>query len=194
MLDMILCKKFPFLELQGKLPCPQKPSRNSSHQSNTSNPKHPFHFINTYICIIFKSVWRSSTVSKMTRIYAGRSAVQILAGAIELSIFQNIQTSSSTQPASKSMKSSFFSGSKVASADSRTTHICLEPSLQISGAISPLNLSPSMAHSVTTLFYLNLLPMYISLKRTHPFWSYKGTFLYITFPLHAHYMTHLFNL
>jgi len=90
----------------------------------------------------------------MTRIYAGRSAVQILAGAIELSIFQNIQTSSSTQPASKSMKSSFFSGSKVASADSRTTHICLEPSLQISGAISPLNLSPSMAHSVTTLFTL----------------------------------------
>jgi len=89
---------------------------------------------------------------------------------------------------------SFFSGSKVASADSLTTHIRLEPSFQISGAIPPLNLSPSMAHIGTTLFYPNHLPLYISLNRSHPFWSYKGTFLYITFPLHSHYMTHLFHL
>ena len=40
----------------------------------------------------------------------------------------------------------FISGSKVASADSLTTHICIEPSLKISGAIPPLNLSPPMAH------------------------------------------------
>jgi hypothetical protein len=73
----------------------------------------------------------------------GRSGVQILAGARELSLFQNIQTSSSTHPASNS---SFFSGSKVASADSLTNHICLGPSLKISGAIPPLNLSASMAH------------------------------------------------
>jgi len=126
----------------------------------------------------------------MTRIYAGRSDVQILAEAIELSIVQNIQTSSSAHPASKF---SFFSGSKVASADSLTTHICLEPSLKISGATPPLNLSPSTAHSGTS-FYPNHLPLYISLKRSHPFWSYKGTFLYITFPLHSHYMTHLFHL
>ena len=26
------------------------------------------------------------------------------------------------------------------------------------------------------------------------FLVFKGTFLYITFPLHSHYMTHLFNL
>jgi len=89
---------------------------------------------------------------------------------------------------------SFFSGSNVASADSLTTHICIEQSLQISGAIPPLNLSPSMAHVGTTFFYPNHLPLYISLNRSHPFWSYKGTFLYITFPLHSHYMTHLSHL
>jgi hypothetical protein len=128
----------------------------------------------------------------MTCIYAGRSGVQILAQAKEQSALQNIKTSSSTHPASNSMKTnhSFFSGSKVASADSLTTHNHLEPTLKISGAIPPLNLSPSMAHIGTTLFYLHLLPLYISLNRSHPFWSYKGTFLYITYPLHAQYMTH----
>jgi len=77
---------------------------------------------------------------------------------------------------------SFFSGSKVARADSLTTIICLEPSSQISGATPPLNLSPSMAHSGTTLFYLHPLPMHISLKKSHPFWPHKGTIFYITFP------------
>jgi hypothetical protein len=77
----------------------------------------------------------------------------------------------------------------VVRADSLITHIHLQPSLKISGAIPPLNLSPSMAHAGTS-FYPNHLPLYISLKRKHPFWSYKGTFLYITFPLHSHYMTH----
>ena len=86
-----------------------------------------------------------------------------------------------------------FSGSNVASAGSLSTHICLEPSLKVSGAITPRNLSPSTAHSGTS-FYPNHLPLYISLNRSHPFWSYKGTFLYITFPLHSHYMTHLFHL
>jgi len=86
-----------------------------------------------------------------------------------------------------------FSGSNVASAGSLSTHIHLKPSLKISGAIPPHNLSPSTAHSGTS-FYPNHLPLYISLNRSHPFWSYKGTFLYITFPLHSHYMTHLFHL
>jgi len=36
--------------------------------------------------------------------------------------------------------------------------------------------------------------MYVSLKRSHPFWSYKGTFLYITYLLQALYMTQLFHL
>ena len=86
-----------------------------------------------------------------------------------------------------------FSGSNVASAGSLSTHIHLKPSLKISGGIPPCNLSPSMAHSGTS-FYPNHLPLNISLNRSHPFWSYKGTFLYITFPLHSHYMTHLFHL
>jgi hypothetical protein len=109
MLDMIQYKKFPSTELQEKLPCPQKPSTNSCDESHSFNPKLPFHFINTDFCIIFKSVSGSSIVSKMTKIYAGRSGVQILAGAIELSIVQNIQISSSTHSASISMKSRAFS-------------------------------------------------------------------------------------
>jgi hypothetical protein len=47
-----------------------------------------------------------------------------------------------------------------------------------------------MAHIGTPFFYLSLLPMYISLNRSQSFWSYKGTFLYITDLSHAHYMTH----
>ena len=132
-----------------------------------------------------------SIISTVTRIYTRRYRVQILWETEELSLLQNIQTSSSTQPASHS---SYFSGSKVARADTLTTHICLQPSLKISGAIPPLNLSPSVAHIGTTLFYPTLLPMHITLNRSHPFWSYKGRFLYITHPLHAHYMNHLFHL
>ena len=79
---------------------------------------------------------------------------------------------------------SFFSGSKVARADNLTTHICLGPSLKISGATPPQNLPASMAQSGTTLFYLNLLPMYIFLNRSHHFWSYTGTF----YTLHTTYM------
>jgi hypothetical protein len=107
MLDMILYKKFPSAELQGKLPCPQKPSTNSCHESNSSNPKLPFCFINTDFCFIFKSV-SGSTVST-TQIYAGRSGVQILPGAMKLSVLQNIQTNSRIHPASNSMKSRAFS-------------------------------------------------------------------------------------
>ena len=168
MLDMTYYKKFPFTELQGKLPYPQTPSRNSWHESNASNPKLPFHFINTDFCIFCKSVC-GSIFSTMTSIYTGRSGVQILAETTELSLLKNLQTSSSAHPASNS---SSFSGSEVASGDSPTTHIRLEPSLKISRALPPVNLSPSMAHIGTTLFYLYLLPMYISLKRSRPFWSY----------------------
>jgi hypothetical protein len=171
MLDMIYYKKFPFTEHQGKLPFSEKPSRNSCHGSKTSNPILQSQFINTDFHRFFKPAC-GSILSTMTWIYAGRSGVQISAEARELSFLQNIQTSSSTHPASNS---SFFSGSKVASAGSLTTHICLEASLKISGAIPPLNLSACMAHIGTTKFYLYLLPMYISVKRSHPFWSYKAT-------------------
>jgi hypothetical protein len=45
----------------------------------------------------------------MIQIYAARSGVQILAARRELSPVQNIQTSSSTHPASNSMKTRGFS-------------------------------------------------------------------------------------
>jgi hypothetical protein len=79
---MIYYNKFPFTDLQGKLLCSEKPSRNSCHESN--KPNISTHFINMDICIIFKSVC-GSTVSTMTRIYTGGSGVQILAEARELS-------------------------------------------------------------------------------------------------------------
>jgi len=44
----------------------------------------------------------------MTRIYTGRYGVQILAEARELYFHQNIQTSSSTNPAFNSMKTTAF--------------------------------------------------------------------------------------
>jgi len=58
--------------------------------------------------MIFKSVW-STTVSTITRIYAGRSAVQFLAEAREVFHHQNIQTTSSAHPACNSMKTTAFS-------------------------------------------------------------------------------------
>jgi hypothetical protein len=92
-------------------------------------------------CIIFKSVC-GSTVTTVTRIYNGRYGVQILTEAKELSILQYIQNSSSThtvspKPTPLNENHSFFTGGKVAIADSLTTHIHLEPSLKISGAITP---------------------------------------------------------
>ena len=126
----------------------------------------------------------------MTRIYTGISRVQILVGARGISLLQIIQIRSITQPANYS----FFSSSTVASLHSLTTRIRLESCLKNSVAIPPTNLSLSMAHSVTILFYLNFIPMYISLKKLHSFWSYKGTFSHTNYLLHAHYMTHLFHL
>jgi hypothetical protein len=99
---MIHYKKFLFTEFQGKLPRSEKPSRNSCHESNTSYPNLPSHFINMNFYITCKSAW-GSIVSTVTRIYYGQYGVQILAGVKDLSFFQNIQTSSSTPPASNSM-------------------------------------------------------------------------------------------
>jgi hypothetical protein len=77
-------------------------------ESNTSNPNLQFHFINMSFGIIFKSVW-VTIFSTVTRIPTERSEVQILAEARELSLLQNIQTSSSTYPASNPMKTTSFS-------------------------------------------------------------------------------------
>ena len=108
----------------------------------TSNPNLPFQFINTEVYTFFRTI-KGGKFSTITSIYAGRTSVQILAWTRELSQVQNIQTSSSPHPASNSVKNhSFISDRKVASADSLTTHIHLEPSLKINGAIPPLNLCP----------------------------------------------------
>jgi len=85
----------------------REPPRNSCHESNTTKPKLPSHFINKHFSIIFKSVW--SNKFSTTRIGTGRSGVQILAEARKPSILQNIQTISSTHPASNSIKITAFS-------------------------------------------------------------------------------------
>jgi len=56
----------------------------------------------------FKPV-EGSILNTMTSIYGGRSGVQIFAEAIEQSLPQNIQTSSSAQPASNPKKITAFS-------------------------------------------------------------------------------------
>ena len=78
----------------------------------------------------------------------------------------------------------FFTGSKAARADTLTTHIGLQPSLKKSGSIRPLNQSPSMKH-IGTLFYPKQLPMYLSLKRSHPLWSSKEN-MYRVLTLYKH--------
>jgi hypothetical protein len=80
----------------------------SSHEENTSNTTLPSQFINKGFCIIFISV-HGSTVSTMTRIYTGKSGIQILARAREIHILENIQTSSSAHTVSNSMKNRAFS-------------------------------------------------------------------------------------
>ena len=83
----------------------------------------------------------------MTRIYAVRSGGQIVAGARELNILQTSKpVPMPTQPPTPA-----FSLAVKLPGHSMPTHISLEPSLTISGVIPPLNLSPSMAHSGTTL-------------------------------------------
>jgi len=125
---MIHYNKFPFTELQCKLPCSEKPSRNSCHESNTSNPNLPSQFITTDFCVIFKTVWAAQSVQWQWYMLEDR----VFKSWQKQENSLHIQTSSSAHPASNS---SFFSGSKVASADSLTTHMCIQPSLKISGAI-----------------------------------------------------------
>jgi len=72
----------------------------------------------------------------------------------------------------------FFSGSKEARADSLNTHIHIEPSLKISAAIPPLNLSHSMAHIGKLYFTFNTNYVHIFQEVTY-FLSYKGSFPYI---------------
>ena len=104
---MIHNKKFDFTDFK-KSPRSEKPSKNSCHKSNTSNTNIPYQFINMDFYITSKSV-RGSTISTITRIYAGRSGVQILVEEKEQSFPKNIQPSSITHRASNSMKTTAIS-------------------------------------------------------------------------------------
>jgi len=88
------------LQTSRKSTCSGKPSRNTGHESNTSDPTSHLSYMD--FCITLKSVG-SSMVSTITRIHTGRSGVQILDGTGELSFVQNIQASSCTHPPSNSM-------------------------------------------------------------------------------------------
>jgi hypothetical protein len=112
---MIHYNKFSITKLQWKLPCSEKPSRNSCHESNTTKPNLPPHFINPDFCITFKSVC-SSVFSTMTRIYTARSGVQILAEARELSSPQYSDQLQRPLSLQLNENHSFFSAGKVASA------------------------------------------------------------------------------
>jgi len=91
------------LHTSRKSPCSEKPSTNSCQESNTSNPNLPSQFINMDFCIAFTSV-KGRIISTITRICAGRSGIQILDGARELCLLQNIEASPSGHPASNSTK------------------------------------------------------------------------------------------
>jgi len=123
----------------------------------------------------------------MNRIYVGISWVQILAAARELSHLQNIQIRSSTHSPSNS---SYFCGSKVARAYSLTNHMSRA---KFKNQWSYTLTQFALFHGIVG-HYLKLILMYISRTRSHSICSYRGTFLYITYLSHAHYMTHLFYL
>jgi hypothetical protein len=123
----------------------------------------------------------------MNRIYVGISRVEILAAARELSPLQNIQTTSSTHSPSNS---SYFCGSKVARAYSLTNHMSRA---KFKNQWSYTSTQFALFHGIVGLYLKHIL-MYISRKTSHSIWSYKGTFLSITYLSHAHYMTHLFLL
>lgn len=66
------------------------------------------------------------------------------------------------------------------------TQIHLEPSLKFSGALPPLNMSPSRAHIGATVFILTLPPTYEPLPKGHVLSGLVGVFihyLFLTFTL-----------
>jgi len=76
---------------------------------------------------------------------------------------------------------SSFSGSKATRADSPNTQILVEASIKIIAAILPLNLSPSMAHIGTTLFYLHpYLCTYLSRCHVFPAFIKEHFYTFLT--------------
>ena len=93
---------------------------------------------------------RNSMVSTITGIYAGRSGGSNN-GRSKRTIFSPKHPGQLQQPTSLQLNKnqSLSCGHKVAWTDSLPIHICPQPSLSISGAIPPLNLSAPMAHTGT---------------------------------------------
>jgi hypothetical protein len=160
--------------------------RNSCHQSNTSNPNLPSILLK--LTFIFKSLQASSQYNdsdicwKICCSNHDRSKRSI-SSQKHSNQFQ-CPTSLQIQLFSLAVKwpvQTVWSNTSVYTQAKKSVELHL-----------PSNSLP--AWHIFGQLYLNLLPMYISLNRSHPFWSYKGTLLYITHPSHAHYMTHLFHL
>jgi len=110
---MIYYKKSPFTELQGKLPCSENPSRNSCHESKTSNPILPSQFINMDFCIFFKPVWAAYSVQ-----WLGYTLENLEFKSLQKQQNSLFSKTSRPAPAPTQPPTPAFSGSKVASADS----------------------------------------------------------------------------
>jgi len=138
---MIYYKKFPFTELQGKLPCSEKPSKDSCHESKTSNPNLPSYFIKTPLLHLLQSSMGQHIQYNDWYMHWKIWSSNLGRNKRTTKHPHQFQCPPSLQ---HNENQSFFSGSKVASADSLTSHIHLETSLKINGAIPPLNLRPSI--------------------------------------------------
>jgi hypothetical protein len=101
-------------------------------------------------------------VSTMTRLWAGQSRVPMLVWDRDLSLLQNIQTSSRAQPAS------YWSGSAVCSSGPSvklTTHLHLMWRLRMCGAMPPLCQYAFMTHTGKILaFYFTWFCFSISMS------------------------------
>jgi hypothetical protein len=83
--------------------------------------------------------------------------VQILAGARDFSLLQNVHTSSGVHPASSSVGSRVLSKGKNSQGMKLTTHLYLVLMLRISGAILLLPMLAFMVWTGTTLHFTEAL-------------------------------------
>jgi len=150
MLDVIHNKKFPLTELQGKLPCDfhEFLSQIKTHSFQTSHLILIGLSYDLQICLVQHSQYNDldihwefwgSNLGRNKRTSSFPTHPDQLQRPLSLQLNEN---------------QSYFSGSKVASADSLTTQTVLEASIKISATIPPPNLSANTAHTGTTLLHL----------------------------------------
>jgi hypothetical protein len=145
----------------------EKPSKKSRHDSDTSNPNLPSHFINTDSCIIFKSAC-CSTVSTVTGIYTGRFGVQILEKQ-ENYLFPKTSRPAPAPPhTTNELNTQLFLWQY--SGQGRQSNHSHHSTAEFKNQWSCISTQPLCLHGIyidTPLCYLNPLPMYISLNRSH---------------------------